>query len=192
MVRRLHEAGIEVIMDVVYNHTAEGNQMGPTLSFRGIDNASYYTLADDPRYYFDTTGTGNSLEPAQFPRAPDGDGLLRYWVQDCHVDGFRFDLATTLGRDRDDYSEHAVFLEAMRQDPVLAGVKLIAEPWDTGAERLPGGQLPPRLGRMERPVPRHRARLLEGRRRAAGQDGRQRCWVRPRPSATTGGGHGPA
>ncbi|KAA9007839.1 glycogen debranching protein GlgX [Histidinibacterium aquaticum] len=143
MVRRLHEAGIEVIMDVVYNHTAEGNQMGPTLSFRGIDNASYYTLADDPRYYFDTTGCGNSLNLRNSRVLQMVMDSLRYWVEDCHVDGFRFDLATTLGRDRDQYSEHAIFLEAVRQDPVLAGVKLIAEPWDTGPNGYQVGNFPP-------------------------------------------------
>ncbi|CAM4119879.1 glycogen debranching protein GlgX [Palleronia rufa] len=143
MVRRLHEAGIEVLMDVVYNHTAEGSQMGPTLSFRGIDNASYYTLAEDPRYYFDTTGTGNSLDLRNSRVLQMVMDSLRYWVEDCHVDGFRFDLATTLGRDRDHYSSHAVFLEAVRQDPVLAGVKLIAEPWDTGAGGYQLGNFPP-------------------------------------------------
>ncbi|WP_373356604.1 glycogen debranching protein GlgX [Pseudoroseicyclus sp. CXY001] len=143
MVRRLHEAEIEVIMDVVYNHTAEGNQMGPTLSFRGIDNASYYTLADDPRYYFDTTGTGNSLNLRNSRVLQMVMDSLRYWVEECHVDGFRFDLASTLGRDRDSFSEHAVFLEAVRQDPILAGVKLIAEPWDTGPNGYQVGNFPP-------------------------------------------------
>jgi glycogen operon protein len=143
MVRRLHEAGIEVIMDVVYNHTAEGSELGPTLSFRGIDNASYYTLADDPRYYFDTTGCGNSLNLRNSRVLQMVMDSLRYWVEDCHVDGFRFDLATTLGRDRDHYSEHAIFLEAVRQDPVLAGVKLIAEPWDTGPNGYQVGNFPP-------------------------------------------------
>jgi glycogen operon protein len=143
MVRRLHEAGIEVILDVVYNHTAEGNQMGPTLSFRGIDNASYYTLADDPRYYFDTTGTGNSLNLRNGRVLQMVMDSLRYWVEECHVDGFRFDLATTLGRDRDQYSENAIFLEAVRQDPVLAHVKLIAEPWDTGPGGYQLGHFPP-------------------------------------------------
>jgi len=143
MVRRLHEAGIEVIMDVVYNHTAEGSELGPTLSFRGIDNASYYTLADDPRYYFDTTGCGNSLNLRNSRVLQMVMDSLRYWVEDCHVDGFRFDLATTLGRDRDHYSEHAIFLEAVRQDPVLAGVKLIAEPWDTGPNGYQLGNFPP-------------------------------------------------
>ncbi|ETX14267.1 glycogen debranching protein [Roseivivax halodurans JCM 10272] len=143
MVRRLHEAGIEVILDVVYNHTAEGSELGPTLSFRGIDNASYYILADDPRYYFDTTGTGNSLNLRQSRVLQMVMDSLRYWVQECHVDGFRFDLATTLGRDRDTYFEHAVFLEAVRQDPILSTVKLIAEPWDTGPGGYQVGNFPP-------------------------------------------------
>jgi isoamylase len=143
MVRRLHEAGIEVILDVVYNHTAEGNQMGPTLSFRGIDNASYYILADDPRYYFDTTGCGNALDlthPRVLQMVMDS---LRYWVEACHVDGFRFDLASTLGRDRETFNPSATFLDAVRQDPVLSRVKLIAEPWDTGANGYQLGNFPP-------------------------------------------------
>ncbi|MFC7703578.1 glycogen debranching protein GlgX [Plastorhodobacter daqingensis] len=143
MVRRLHEAGIEVILDVVYNHTAEGNQMGPTLSFRGIDNASYYILADDPRYYFDTTGCGNTVDlthPRVLQMVMDS---LRYWVEACHVDGFRFDLASSLGRDRDQFSPSATFLDAVRQDPVLSKVKMIAEPWDTGANGYQVGNFPP-------------------------------------------------
>ena len=135
-VSRLHDAGIEVILDVVYNHTAEGNHLGPTLSFRGIDNASYYwLLPDQPRYYVDFTGCGNALNlthPRVLQMVMDS---LRYWVQVCHVDGFRFDLATTLGRGRDDFDGGVPFFAAIRQDPVLAGVKLIAEPWDLG----PGG-----------------------------------------------------
>jgi isoamylase len=143
LVRRLHEAGIEVILDVVYNHTAEGNQMGPTLSFRGIDNASYYVLADDPRYYFDTTGCGNNVNlrhPRVLQMVMDS---LRYWVEECHVDGFRFDLASTLGRDRAAFDQHAVFFEAIRQDPTLQTVKLIAEPWDTGPDGYQVGNFPP-------------------------------------------------
>jgi glycogen operon protein len=143
LVRRLHEAGIEVILDVVYNHTAEGNQMGPTLSFKGIDNASYYVLGDDPRYYFDTTGCGNNVNlrhPRVLQMVMDS---LRYWVEDCHVDGFRFDLASTLGRDRAAFDRHAVFFEAIRQDPVLQKVKLIAEPWDTGPDGYQLGNFPP-------------------------------------------------
>ncbi len=143
MVRRLHEAGIEVIMDVVYNHTAEGNQMGPTLSFRGIDNASYYVLGDDPRYTFDTTGTGNSLNLKNGRVLQMVMDSLRYWVEECHVDGFRFDLASTLGRDRDAFDSDSVFLEATRQDPVLSHVKLIAEPWDTGPNGYQLGNYPP-------------------------------------------------
>ena len=143
LVRRLHEAGIEVILDVVYNHTAEGNHMGPTLSFKGIDNASYYVLADDPRYYFDTTGCGNNVNlrhPRVLQMVMDS---LRYWGEDCHVDGFRFDLASTLGRDRSAFDHHAVFFEAIRQDPVLQTVKLIAEPWDTGPDGYQLGNFPP-------------------------------------------------
>jgi len=143
MVRRIHEAGIEVILDVVYNHTAEGNQLGPTLSFRGIDNSSYYILADDPRYYFDTTGCGNSLDlthPRVLQMVMDS---LRYWVEACHVDGFRFDLASTLGREREVFKPNATFLDAVRQDPVLSKVKLIAEPWDTGENGYQLGNFPP-------------------------------------------------
>jgi isoamylase len=143
MVRRLHEAGIEVILDVVYNHTAEGNHMGPTLSFRGIDNASYYVLADDPRYYFDTTGCGNTVNVANQRVLQMVMDSLRYWVEACHVDGFRFDLASSLSRDRDAFNTNAVFVDAMRQDPVLSRVKLIAEPWDTGTNGYQLGNFPP-------------------------------------------------
>jgi isoamylase len=143
MVRRLHEAGIEVILDVVYNHTAEGNQMGPTLSFRGVDNASYYILADDPRYYYDTTGCGNTVNLANQPVLQMVMDSLRYWVQACHVDGFRFDLASSLGRDRDTFNPSAVFFDAVGQDPVLGRVKLIAEPWDTGPDGYQVGHFPP-------------------------------------------------
>ncbi|MCB1353293.1 MAG: glycogen debranching protein GlgX [Rhodobacteraceae bacterium] len=143
MVRRLHEANIEVILDVVYNHTAEGNQMGPTLSFRGIDNASYYILADDPRYYYDTTGCGNTVNLKNNRVLQMVMDSLRYWVETCHVDGFRFDLASSLGRDRDTFSSDATFLDAVRQDPVLSRVKLIAEPWDTGPYGYQVGNFPP-------------------------------------------------
>jgi isoamylase len=135
-VSRLHDAGIEVILDVVYNHTAEGNHLGPTLSFRGIDNASYYWLQPgEPRYYDDFTGCGNALNlshPRVLQMVMDS---LRYWVEGCHVDGFRFDLATTLGRGHTGFDRGAAFFAAIRQDPALAGTKLIAEPWDLG----PGG-----------------------------------------------------
>src|ERR1700744_5821665 len=136
MVKALHSAGIEVILDVVYNHTAEGNQMGPTLSFRGIDNASYYRLLpEDPRYYMDFTGTGNTLN-LQHPRVLQLImDSLRYWVIDCHVDGFRFDLASALAREFHDVDKLSAFFDVIHQDPILSQVKLIAEPWDVG----PGG-----------------------------------------------------
>ncbi|SEU16226.1 glycogen debranching protein GlgX [Stigmatella erecta] len=133
MVKALHRAGIEVILDVVYNHTCEGNHLGPTLSFKGLDNAAYYRLTDkDPRYYLDFTGCGNSwnaTHPYALKLVADS---LRYWVEEMHVDGFRFDLATTLGRDRGGYDTRAAFFQILHQDPVLSRVKLIAEPWDVG------------------------------------------------------------
>jgi isoamylase len=135
-VARLHDAGIEVLLDVVYNHTAEGNHLGPTLSFRGIDNTSYYWLVpNQPRYYDDFTGVGNALNlthPRVLQLVMDS---LRYWVEACHVDGFRFDLASTLARGPNGFDRGAAFFAAVKQDPVLADVKLIAEPWDIG----PGG-----------------------------------------------------
>lgn len=135
MVKAFHAAGIEVILDVVYNHTAEGNQLGPTLSFRGIDNASYYRLASDRRYNVDFTGCGNTLNTAH-PRVLQLImDSLRYWVLEMHVDGFRFDLAATLGREANDFDRHGAFFDILQQDPVLSRVKLIAEPWDLG----PGG-----------------------------------------------------
>ena len=132
-VRALHEAGIEVILDVVYNHTAEGNHLGPTLSFRGIDNASYYKLTpENPRFYWDSTGTGNTLNldhPRVLQMVLDS---LRHWVEHYHVDGFRFDLAPSLAREPYEFSHRAGFLRSVAQDPVLSRVKLIAEPWDLG------------------------------------------------------------
>jgi glycogen operon protein len=143
-VGRLHDAGIQVILDVVYNHTAEGNQLGPTLSFRGIDNTSYYwLLPDKPRYYDDFTGTGNSLNlthPRVLQMVMDS---LRYWVEICHIDGFRFDLATTLGRGPNGFDRGAAFFAAIQQDPTLATVKLIAEPWDVGLGGYQVGSFPP-------------------------------------------------
>jgi len=143
-VARLHDANIEVILDVVYNHTAEGNHLGPTLSFRGIDNASYYRLKpDEPRYYEDVTGCGNALNLAHPRVLQMVMDSLRYWVETCHVDGFRFDLASTLGRTANGFDPNAPFFAALRQDPDLAEVKLIAEPWDLGPNGYQVGRFPP-------------------------------------------------
>ena len=143
-VSRLHDAGIEVMLDVVFNHTAEGNQLGPTLSFRGIDNTSYYWLKPgEPRYYDDFTGCGNALNlshPRVLQMVMDS---LRYWVEVCHVDGFRFDLATTLARAAHGFDGGAAFLTAAHQDPVLARIKLVAEPWDLGLGGYQLGKFPP-------------------------------------------------
>ena len=143
MVRALHRAGIEVILDVVYNHTAEGNQMGPTLSFRGLDNASYYRLAETARYYINDTGTGNTLNLESPPVLRLVMDSLRHWVSEYHVDGFRFDLAATLGRRDHGFDRDAPLLQAIRQDPVLNRVKLIAEPWDVGPGGYQLGAFPP-------------------------------------------------
>ena len=144
MVKALHEAGIEVILDVVYNHTAEGNHLGPMLSFRGIDNAAYYRLmADDRRHYMDYTGTGNSLNmrhPHVLQLIMDS---LRYWIVEMHVDGFRFDLASTLARELHDVDRLSAFFDIIQQDPVISQVKLIAEPWDIGEGGYQVGQFPP-------------------------------------------------
>src|SRR6201991_1118580 len=143
MVRQLHQAGIEVILDVVYNHTAEGNHMGPTLSFRGIDNANYYRLTEDKRYYNDYTGTGNTLNavlPNVLMLIMDS---LRYWVTEMHVDGFRFDLASTLARQLHLVDRLSGFFDIIHQDPVISQVKLIAEPWDIGEGGYQVGKFPP-------------------------------------------------
>ena len=143
MVKALHRAGIEVILDVVYNHTAEGNHLGPTLSFKGIDNSEYYRLMDDKRFYMDYTGTGNTLN-AHFPSVlrmmMDS---LRYWAMEMHVDGFRFDLASTLARGLDEVNMLGAFFSVIHQDPVLSQVKLIAEPWDIGHGGYQVGNFPP-------------------------------------------------
>lgn len=143
MVRALHDAGIEVILDVVYNHTCEGNHLGPVLSWKGIDNTSYYrTVADNPRYYMDYTGTGNTLNvqnPQVLKMLMDS---LRYWVTVMHVDGFRFDLAATLARELHDVSRLSSFFDTIHQDPTLADVKLIAEPWDVGEGGYQVGRFP--------------------------------------------------
>jgi len=142
MVRAFHEAGIEVILDVVFNHTGEGDEMGPTLSFRGIDNASYYCLAEDKRRYVDFTGCKNTLN-VEHPRVLEMVlDALRYWTGEMHVDGFRFDLAVTLAREGHHFSRHALFFAALRRDPILARVKLIAEPWDLGPDGYQLGSFP--------------------------------------------------
>jgi isoamylase len=142
MVKAFHRAGIEVILDVVYNHTCEGNQLGPTLSWRGLCNSTYYRLMDNPRYYMDYTGTGNTLnvrDPQVLKMIMDS---LRYWVTEMHVDGFRFDLAATLARELHDVSKLSPFFDTIHQDPTLADVKLIAEPWDVGEGGYQVGQFP--------------------------------------------------
>ncbi|MEO7775101.1 MAG: glycogen debranching protein GlgX, partial [Steroidobacteraceae bacterium] len=144
MVADFHDAGLEIILDVVYNHTAEGNERGPTLSFKGIDNASYYRLLpDQKRYYINDTGTGNTLNlshPGVIGMVMDS---LRYWVRELHVDGFRFDLGTILAREADGFDDQSGFLKACNQDPVLRTVKLIAEPWDCGPGGYQVGGFPP-------------------------------------------------
>ena len=142
MVKQLHKAGIEVILDVVYNHTGEGNQMGPTLSFKGVDNAAYYRLTEDKRYYMDYTGTGNTLNanlPSVLRLMMDS---LRYWILEMHVDGFRFDLAATLARELHEVNQLSAFFDIIYQDPVISQVKLIAEPWDIGEGGYQVGKFP--------------------------------------------------
>ncbi|MGH9487486.1 MAG: glycogen debranching protein GlgX [Terriglobales bacterium] len=142
MVRTLHRAGLEVILDVVYNHTGEGNQLGPTVGFRGLDNACYYRLAEERRYYSDVTGCGNTVNithPQVLRLVMDS---LRYWVEEMHVDGFRFDLAVTLGRGPARFDRSGAFFSAVHQDPVLSRVKLIAEPWDLGPDGYQLGNFP--------------------------------------------------
>jgi len=158
MVSRLHHAGIEVILDVVYNHSGEGDELGPTLAFRGLDNASYYRLRDGGRYYVNDTGTGNTLDlthPMVLRMVMDS---LRYWVSEMHVDGFRFDLGTVLGREAGGFDPRGGFFDAIRQDPVLGRVKLIAEPWDIG----PGGY---QLGAFPHPFAEWNDRFRDGVRR---------------------------
>ena len=155
MVRRFHAAGIEVLMDVVYNHTAEGNQMGPTLGFRGLDNRAYYRLMPDRRFYVNDTGTGNVLRtehPAVLRMTMDS---LRYWAEVMHVDGFRFDLGTSLAREEGGYDRRGGFLDALRQDPVLNRLKLVTEPWDMG----PGGY---QLGNFPHPFLEFNDRFRDG------------------------------
>ena len=144
MVASFHDAGLEVILDVVYNHTAEGNERGPTLSFKGIDNASYYRLLpDEPRFYINDTGTGNTLNVSHPNVIEMVTDSLRYWVNETHVDGFRFDLGTILAREANGFDNQSGFLKACHQDPVLRSVKLIAEPWDCGPGGYQVGGFPP-------------------------------------------------
>lgn len=155
MVRRFHAVGIEVILDVVYNHSGEGNEFGPTLGFRGLDNLSYYRLLDDGRHYVNDTGTGNTLNvrhPMVLRMVMDS---LRYWVEVMHVDGFRFDLATVLGREAEGFNRKGGFLDSLGQDPVLSQVKLIAEPWDLG----PGGY---QLGNWPHPFLEYNDKYRDG------------------------------
>jgi isoamylase len=144
MVKALHEAGIEVILDVVYNHTAEGNHLGPTVSFRGVDNAAYYRLSEpDRRYYVDYTGTGNTFNVRHPHSLQLIMGSLRYWILDMHVDGFRFDLAAALARELHQVDRLAAFFDLVQQAPVVSQVKLIAEPWDVDAGGYQVGNFPP-------------------------------------------------
>ena len=171
MVARFHDAGLEVILDVVYNHTAEGNERGPTLSFKGIDNASYYRLLpDQKRYYINDTGTGNTVNlshPRVIQMVTDS---LRYWVQEMHVDGFRFDLGTILAREPNGFDKQSGFLKACGQDPVLEQREADRRAVGLRTGRLSGRRLSAGLGGMERQVPRHGARFLarRGARRRAG------------------------
>jgi isoamylase len=143
MVKELHRAGIEVILDVVYNHTGEGNHMGPTVSFRGIDNAAYYRLTDDKRFYMDYTGTGNTLNAMQPNVLRLIMDSLRYWITEMHVDGFRFDLASALARELHDVDRLGSFFDIIHQDPIISQTKLIAEPWDIGEGGYQVGKFPP-------------------------------------------------
>ena len=190
MVARLHDAGLEVILDVVYNHTAEGNEKGPTLSFKGIDNASYYRLLpDQQRYYINDTGTGNTLNlshPRVLQLVTDS---LRYWATEMRVDGFRFDLATILGREPHGFDEGGGFLDTCRQDPVLSRVKLIAEPWDIGPGGYQVGGFPPGWAEWNdrfRDTVRAFWKGDEG--HAAGA---RRAPDRPRPTSSTGAAASP-
>jgi glycogen operon protein len=172
MVRAFHAAGLEVMLDVVYNHTPEGNELGPTLAFKGIDNQAYYRLVDeDPRHYVDFTATGNSLNmrhPRTLQLIMDS---LRYWVTEMHVDGFRFDLAPVLARELWDVDRLSAFFDIIQQDPVLLTGQADRRAVGRGARRLPGGTIPRGVGRMERQVSRHDPAILE---RRGGPDRRSR------------------
>ena len=187
MVKSLHRAGIEVILDVVYNHSAEGGRDGPTLSFRGIDNASYYRLdPENPRLYVDTTGCGNTLDTGHYRTHQLMMDSLRHWVTEMGVDGFRFDLGAALGRDPLLFETGARFFQLVQQDPVLSGVKLIAEPWDLGTEGYRLGGFPAGFSEWNDRFRDAARRLLARRRRYAsgsGQsaDGIQRLLRRQQP-----------
>src|SRR5260370_21578186 len=154
MVNQFHAHGIEVILDVVYNHTAEGNELGPTLPFKGRDNASFYRLLlDQKRYYINDTGTRNTLNLSHARVMQMVTDSLRYWVQLTHVDGFRFDLGTILAREPSGFDNQSGFLKAVSQDPLLGTVKLIAEPWDCGPGGYQVGGFPPGWGEWDDKVP---------------------------------------
>ena len=173
MVARFHEAGIEVILDVVYNHTAEGNELGPTLSFKGIDNASYYRLLpDQPRYYINDTGTGNTLNLSHQRVLQMVTDSLRYWVQEMHVDGFRFDLGTILAREPYGFDEGGGFLEFVPPGPGPVVGQADRRAVGLRPRRLSGRRFSAGLGRVERPLSRYRAGLLERRRGHARRAGR--------------------
>ena len=192
MVKALHDAGIEVILDVVYNHTAEGNHLGPTLSFKGIDNAAYYRLVeDDQQYYMDYTGTGNTLNvrhPHSLQLIMDS---LRYWVTEMHVDGFRFDLASTLAREFYDVDRLSTFFELVQQDPVGQPGEADRRAVGHRPRRLPGRQLPAAVDRVERQVPRHRPRLL-ARRAARSASSPPASPARPTSTSTPAAGRSPS
>ena len=161
MVARFHDAGLEVILDVVYNHTAEGNERGPTLSFKGIDNASYYRLMpDQPRYYINDTGTGNTLNLSHMRVIQMVTDSLRYWVTETHVDGFRFDLGTILAREPDGFDNPERVPEGLLPGPGAGRRETDCRALGLRPGRLPGWRLPTGLGRVERQIPQHRARLL--------------------------------
>ncbi len=192
MVDRLHDAGIEVILDVVYNHTAEGNALGPTLSFRGIDNASYYKLAEDKRHYFDTTGCGNTLnigQPRVLQLVMDS---LRYWVEQCGVDGFRFDLASAHGPRRQRLRSERLVPRCRRPRSRAEPGKADRRAMGSRRERLPGRRLSAGLGGMERPLARRLTLLLEGRHGHAAGARDAEFPARPRSSTTAAANHGQA
>ncbi len=193
MVARLHDAGLEVILDVVYNHTAEGNERGPTLSFRGIDNASYYRLMpDNPRHYINDTGTGNTLNMSHARVVQMVTDSLRYWATEMRVDGFRFDLGTILARESDGFDEAQRLSAKLPAGPCAVEHQADRRTVGHRSRWLSGRSLSRRLGRVERQIPRHRQGLLEGRRRQAGRDGDPAGSLRRANSPTVAARPGPA